>query len=94
MVSLYINWFDLVIILLLAILVWRGIKGGFITQLLISIGFFGGLFLGGWLFPHILPIHDQTLLAVVNGILVLVFAAYWVIICATYPLRAGCIASR
>lgn len=72
----YVNWFDLVIIVLLAGLIWRSIKDGFITQFLMSICFFGGLFLAGWVFPHLLPIHNHTLLTIVNGNLVLVFAMF------------------
>jgi len=49
-------------------------KDGFITQVLVNIAFFGGLFFGGWAFPYLLPIHNQTLLAVINGNLVLLFA--------------------
>jgi S1-C subfamily serine protease len=80
MVRLYINWFDIVLILFLATLIWQGIKHGFVTQFLVITFFFGGLFLGGWLFPHVLPIHDQTLLTIVNGNLVLIFAAIMAII--------------
>ena len=76
MMKLYINWFDLVIILMLVASVWRGMKAGFVTQFLVNACFFGGLFLGGWLFPYLLPIHDRTLLTIVNGNLVLVFAVY------------------
>jgi hypothetical protein len=49
---------------------------GLFRQLLVVVGFFGGLFFGGWLFPHLLPIHDRTILTVVNGNLVLLLAAY------------------
>jgi uncharacterized protein YacL len=38
------------------------------------------MFLGGWLFPHLLPIHSQTLLTIVNGNLVLIFAIVMAII--------------
>jgi len=68
------NWFDIIIILAIAVFVWRGIKEGFITQVLTTIGFFGAMFLGGWIFPHLLRIHDRTLLTVVNGNMVLIFA--------------------
>jgi S1-C subfamily serine protease len=67
----YINWFDIVILLFLAGFIWNSIKNGFITLALVSIFFFAGLFLSGWIFPHLLPIHDRTLLTIVNGNLVL-----------------------
>jgi len=71
---LYINWFDLVILVFLGLLIWRGLKDGLATQLLVCAGFFGGLFIGGWLFPHLLPIHNQNLQVIVNANLVLLLA--------------------
>jgi S1-C subfamily serine protease len=73
-VTFYINWFDLVIALFLTSVIWRGIIDGFVTQFLVYACFFGSLFLGGWLFPHLLPIHNQTTLTIVNANLVLIFA--------------------
>lgn len=70
------NWIDVVIILLLAGSIYYGIRIGFLTLLLILCGFFGGLFLGGWVFPHLLPIHDHTLLTIINGNLVFIFAVF------------------
>jgi S1-C subfamily serine protease len=75
-----LNWIDIVILLILSVLVWRGIKDGLATQLLASGGFFVGLFIGGWLFARILPIHDKHLLYVVNYNLVVGLA---LVLCAT-----------
>ncbi len=70
------NWIDIVAIMLLALAVYIGLRVGFFTLVLIFGGFFGGLFLGGWIFPHLIPIHDQTLLTLICSNLVLIFAAY------------------
>jgi len=84
MPQLYLNWFDIVIILVLLLFIWQGIKQGFVVQFLMSVGFFGGIFLGGWLFPHILRIHDPTIRAVANGNLVLIFAVFLSIVGYSY----------
>lgn len=73
---MYINWLDPLIVLLLLLFVWAVRKSGVLTHLLIIIGLFGGLFFAGWLMPHLLPIHDITLKTIINGNLVLLFAAY------------------
>lgn len=70
------NWVDLIILLLLGLAIYKGMQIGLSVQLFIVVGFFGGLFLAGWTFPHLLPIHDRTLLTIVNGNLVLIFAVY------------------
>ena len=70
------NWVDVIILLLLANAFYNGLRIGFLTLLFTFCGFFGALFLGGWLFPHLLPIHDKTWLAIINGNLVLIFAVY------------------
>lgn len=70
------NWFDFVILILLGTAAYAGVKVGLFTQLFVIIGFFGGLFLGGWLFPHILPVHDRTLLTIINANLVLILATF------------------
>ncbi len=85
MVGTHINWFDLVIVLVLAVLIWRGIKDGLATQVLANAGFFGGLFLGGWLFPHLIAIPDKNLRAIISGNLVIAFA----IVAGFFGFRLG-----
>jgi S1-C subfamily serine protease len=70
-----INWIDIIILLILAVAFYSGVRIGFIALLFGFGGFFSGLFIGGWVFPHLLPIPNQTVLALVNGNLVLLFAA-------------------
>lgn len=70
------NWVDLIIVVLLVVAMIGGIRVGLTTLLFIVVGFFAALFLGGWFFPHVLPIHDRTLLTIINGNLVLIFAVY------------------
>jgi len=69
------NWIDLIILLILARAIYKGTKTGFVTLLFCFSGFFIGLFIAGWLFPHLLPIQNKTILALVNGNLVLAAAA-------------------
>lgn len=71
-----LNWVDAVIVVLLILAVVEGIRIGFVTQLFVVAGFFGTLFIMGWILPHLLPIHDATLKTVVNAALVLQIAAY------------------
>lgn len=70
------NWVDAIIILLVIGSAFIGRRLGLLRQLFVTVGFFSGLFFSGWLFPHILPIHDRTVLTVVNGNLVLLSALY------------------
>lgn len=70
----FINWIDCIIVLVVAAAAWEGVRLGLFRQLFAVVGFFGGLFLAGWLFPRILPIHDMTLLTLINGTLVLLAA--------------------
>src|SRR5258708_4848311 len=70
------NWIDAIIVVLLALAVGGGIRIGFLTQLFVIAGFFGVLFLAGWLFPYVVRIHDPTLRTIVNAGLVLVAAMY------------------
>jgi len=70
------NWVDLISVLLLAGAVYAGLRIGLLRLLFMFGGFFGALFIGGWLFHKLLPIHDKTLLTIINGNLVLVFAIY------------------
>ncbi|HSX45931.1 MAG TPA: trypsin-like peptidase domain-containing protein [Candidatus Saccharimonadia bacterium] len=70
------NWVDLIILLLLASAVYGGLKIGLFTLLFVFGGFFGTIFLGGWLFPHIFPFHDHTLLTIVNANLVLITSSF------------------
>ena len=70
-----LNWVDLIIVALLIAAAIQGIRAGLVEIFVIG-GFFGGLFLGGWLFPHLIPIHDRTLLTLVNANLVLLLAVF------------------
>lgn len=70
------NWIDLIILLMLGISVYAGVKIGFLTQFFTIPAFFVTLFLAGWLFPHLLPIHDQALKTIINASLVLMVATY------------------
>lgn len=81
------NWVDIIILLLLALAVYKGLRIGFLALVLTFGGLFAALFFGGWLFPRILPISDKTLLAVVNVNLVLLFAALVAIRCFEYGRR-------
>jgi V8-like Glu-specific endopeptidase/uncharacterized membrane protein required for colicin V production len=79
------NWIDLIILTLLVIAAIQGAKIGILTQTFSFIAFFGTLFLTGWLFPHILPIHNQNLKSFMVTLLVLLAAS-----CAgTYGLNVG-----
>ena len=70
------NWIDIIIVGLLVGAVVGGIRIGFLMQIGVIASFFSVLFLGGWLWPHILPIEDRTLLTLVNANLVLIGATY------------------
>jgi S1-C subfamily serine protease len=53
---------DVVIIIFIIFSVYRGREIGFARQALSTIGFFGGLFLGAWLQPHIISqFQGQTI---------------------------------
>jgi S1-C subfamily serine protease len=71
-----LNWIDLIIVLSLAISVWAGLKIGFLTQFFTIPAFFVTLFLAGWLFPHLLPVHNPGLKTIINVSLVLSLATY------------------
>jgi S1-C subfamily serine protease len=71
-----LNWIDGVIILLLIGAVIGSFRIGFFIQTLVIAGFFGALFLGGWLFPHVIPVQDRTLRTIINVNLVLGGATY------------------
>lgn len=70
------NWVDIVILLLFASAVYFGVRLGFFRLLFVFGGFFAALFLAGWILPHLLPIHNGTVLAVVNGNLVILAAIF------------------
>ncbi|MFI5270840.1 MAG: MarP family serine protease [Candidatus Saccharimonadales bacterium] len=74
MPQLYINWVDIIILFLLGLFTYRGIKKGFVTQSLTIIFFIAGIFIGGWFFPHIIKIHDRTLFVIVNSNTVVLFS--------------------
>lgn len=70
------NWVDLIILGLIGLGIYYGLKAGLSIMLFVLAGFFGALFLAGWIFPKLLPINDQALLTIVNGNLVLLFAVF------------------
>ena len=72
-----LNWIDLIIIaLIIAAIIW-GTRVGVVIQACTAIGLAVGLIVAGWLFPHLLrPIHDRTLLTIINVNLVLIVAIY------------------
>lgn len=59
------NWVDIVIAIILALMVWRGFKDGIVTQVLVNVGVFAGIFGCGWLFSK-LPVNNATTLFVIN----------------------------
>jgi len=71
-----LNWVDIVIILLLADAIYSGIRIGFLTLLMLFGGFFGSLFVIGLILPHLLPISDPTIKAVINGNLLILISLY------------------
>ncbi len=71
-----LNWVDAVIVIVIIVAIIRGLRDGIVIQLLTCLGFLGGLFLTGWLVPHILPIHDKTLQSIICVNLVLLCALY------------------
>jgi S1-C subfamily serine protease len=71
-----LNWVDAVIILFVLLMAAEGLRIGFLSQIFAITGFFAVLFLAGQLFPHLLPIHDQTARTIVNGTLVLLAATF------------------
>jgi hypothetical protein len=81
------NWIDLVTVILLAWAVYAGIKAGLLTQLLAIAGCFGTLFVAGWLFPHLLPFHNQALRTSLNTTLVLVASVAAGLVCLHYGNR-------
>lgn len=70
------NWVDLIIVLILANAVYNGIRIGFLTLLFTFGGFFGCLFLLGWILPHIIPIHLPTVLVIIYGNLLFIASVY------------------
>jgi len=79
------NWVDVIVLCLLISAAIEGIRTGFLAQFFSFTAFFGTLFLAGWIFPHLLPIHDPNAEAVVNALLVLSAA-----VCAgMYGLSVG-----
>ncbi len=74
------NWIDGLIIIALASAFYYGIKIGVVSLFFCFASFFVALFAFGWLLPHIYSIGDNSVLAVINGNLVLaaaVLAAIW-----------------
>ncbi|HSX31610.1 MAG TPA: MarP family serine protease [Candidatus Saccharimonadales bacterium] len=75
------NWVDAVIVVLLGLAVWEGVRMGIISQVLVIAGFFATLFVAGWLFPYVVRFHDPTLRTLVNALLVLLAAIYVALRC-------------
>lgn len=71
-----LNWVDGIVVILLALAVIEGVRIGLLTQLFVVIGFFSTLFVAGWLFPHLILIHDGTTRTVINATCVLLSAVY------------------
>jgi len=70
------NWVDAVVVILLGLAVWEGVRIGLLSQLFVIISFFAVLFLSGWAYPHVVRFSDPLLRTVVNAILVLLTAIY------------------
>lgn len=70
------NWIDIIILLFIVLAVIEGLRIGFLAQSFAIAGFFTILFFAGWLIPHLLPIHDQTVRTIVNTSLVLLAAIF------------------
>ena len=70
------NWIDAIIVVLLTLAVIEGVRIGLLTQLFVIAGFFVTLFVAGWLFPYLLPIHHHTVRTIINASLVLLAATY------------------
>ena len=73
---LALNWIDLIILVLLLGAGYLSAKIGSARLFGVIVGFFGALFLAGWIVPHLLPIKDKTLMAIINANLVLLIALY------------------
>lgn len=71
-----LNWVDAVAVVLLIVLAIEGLRIGVLSQLLFITGFFVTLFVTGWIFPHLSPIHNTTLKTLINGGAVLLAALY------------------
>jgi S1-C subfamily serine protease len=70
------NWVDVLVLGLLVFTAYRARHAEIPILLGVIGGFFGGLFLGGWIFPHLLPLHDRTLRTIINANLVLCLAIF------------------
>lgn len=68
------NWVDLIIVILLLMAAFGGTRIGVLTQVFAIAGFFISLFVAGWLFPHLIPLHNSTLHTIINAVLVLMVA--------------------
>jgi S1-C subfamily serine protease len=51
---------DILIILFSVSAIYRGKRSGFVHQFFSTVGFFGGLFLGSWLQPHVVNLASTT----------------------------------
>jgi S1-C subfamily serine protease len=71
MQSLIFNWLDPVIVFVLIIFIWSIRRANPYSLVFMVLGFFSALVISGFILPKILPIHDSTIKAIVNGNLVL-----------------------
>lgn len=81
------NWVDAAIVVILIGVVIEGVRIGLLSQLFAIAGFFGTLFLAGWIFPHIVRFHDPTLRTTVNTVLVLLTSIYAAVRCLDLAQR-------
>ncbi len=68
------NFIDLLLVLLIALAVYRGIKIGIISQLFFIFGFFTTFFVSSWILYRILPINNPTTKTIVSIILVVILS--------------------
>lgn len=76
-----LNWVDLVIVISLLLFTLQGVRLGFLAQAFSLAGFFGTLFLAGWIFPQLLDIDNQPLRTSLNATLVLLAAVTAGLVC-------------
>jgi S1-C subfamily serine protease len=76
MQSLIFNWLDPVIVFVLIIFIWSIRRANPYSLVFMVLGFFSALVISGFILPKILPIHDSTIKAIVNGNLVLLTSLY------------------
>lgn len=73
------NFVDLIIIVLVLAALFRGSEIGFVRQLFSTIGFFGGLFLGAVIQPHIVKLVHSTLAKSILSLMVTLGLAFFLL---------------